>query len=177
MTDDASSLHYDSRTILLHWLTAILVVLLWCVGQTIDWFPRGDLRTFARGGHICTGVLLALLIVWRIVWRSTGGRHLPPADTGALQFVAKATHLALYVLLVSTVVLGIANTWIRGDNLFNLFRIPSIAPDDKALRGLVEGWHEWSANILVGVAALHALAGLAHRFVKRDRVLNRMLTG
>lgn len=39
---------YDSRTIFLHWLTALLVVGLWIAGQTIDFFPRGTPRMTAR---------------------------------------------------------------------------------------------------------------------------------
>ena len=35
---------YDSATIRFHWTTAFLVVALWLVGQTADWFPRGPAR-------------------------------------------------------------------------------------------------------------------------------------
>ncbi len=35
---------YDQATIRVHWTTAALVVALWMIGQTADWFPRGPLR-------------------------------------------------------------------------------------------------------------------------------------
>ncbi|MEO8938587.1 MAG: cytochrome b [Burkholderiaceae bacterium] len=175
MAFESSARTYDRRTIVLHWLTAILVVGLWSVGQTIDWFPKGAPRTFARSAHIIFGVCLLIIVITRIGWRSSGGRRLPPADRGGLAALARATHWVLYGLLLSTVLLGLTNALVRGDNILGLFTIPSIAPGDKALRESVENWHGLSANILVGVAAFHALAGLFHYFVQRDNVLGRMI--
>lgn len=175
MPSSPLSLVYDRRTILLHWLTAILVICLWCVGQTIDWFPKGTPRVYARSAHILFGVGLLCVIVARIGWRSTAGRRLPPADRGWLDVVSRGTHLALYALLISTVALGVTNALVRGDNIFGLFTIPSIAPGDKALRESIEDWHGLSANVLVAVAAFHAAAGLFHHFIWHDKVLGRML--
>jgi len=53
----------------LHWLTAALVISLWALGQTIDWFPKGNPRVFARSMHISLGIALALVLVARIHWR------------------------------------------------------------------------------------------------------------
>lgn len=36
---------YDPTTIWLHWMTAGLIIALWVICQTGDWFPRGPLRT------------------------------------------------------------------------------------------------------------------------------------
>ena len=82
---NAPFLHYGRRTIVLHWLTAALVVSLWILGQTIDWFPKGNPGVFARSTHISLGAALALVLVARINWRF-GGRamHLPPAGLGWL---------------------------------------------------------------------------------------------
>ena len=72
-------------------------------------------------------------------------------------------------------VLGIANSWVRGDNLFNLFRIPAWDPSNKALRGEVEELHALAANLLILLAGLHAAAGLLHHYLLKDTVLQRML--
>ena len=37
-------LRHAPTTIVLHWLTAALVALLWTIGQTIDFAPSGPLR-------------------------------------------------------------------------------------------------------------------------------------
>ena len=172
------ALHYDRCTILLHWITAALVVSLWALGQTIDWFPKGNPRVFARSTHITFGIALALVLVARIPWRfGGGGVHLPPAGLGWLDKIATVAHWLLYALLISTVVLGIANAWVRGDTIFNLFMIPSFDASDKDLRETVEDWHGLAANALLAVAFFHAAAALIHHFVWKDAVLQRMLPG
>lgn len=151
------------------------MVALWSLGQTIDWFPKGTPRTSARSLHIVLGALLALVIVYRIVWRLTAGRRLAPADEGLLRLVSTFTHRALYALVCATVALGIANAWVRGDAIFGLFRIPSFAPNDKPLRDAIGNLHGLSADGLLVLAAIHAIAGLLHHFLWKDGVLQRMI--
>jgi cytochrome b561 len=166
---------YDTTTIVFHWITAILVAAQWLGAQTIDWFPRGALRIDARSAHITGGVLLALILLARIIWRLTAGRHLPPADTGPLNLVAKAIHWGLYALIAAMVLVGMVLTWTRGDSIFNLFTIPSYAPGNHALADQIQDIHATIGWIIVAVAGLHAAAALVHRYVWRDGVLSRML--
>jgi cytochrome b561 len=166
---------YDPRSIWLHWITAALVVALWCLGETIDWFPKGDARVAARSTHITLGALLAIVLCIRIWWRAGGGRRLPAADVGILLVMSKGAHYALYVLVTGTVAIGLFYAWVRGDNIFNLFSIPAFDPGNRELRHQVEELHSWSANILLVLAGLHAAAGLAHHFIWKDGVLRRML--
>jgi cytochrome b561 len=170
-----AALNYDTKTLWLHWLTAGLVISLWIVGQTIDWFPRGTPRVVVRSLHISAGTVLAMLLLYRLWWRSTGGAKLPPASEGMLQVLAKTVHIALYVGLFSTVALGVANAWVRGDNLFDLVKIPAFDPGNKILRHDVEEWHGLAANILLALAGLHAGAALLHHFLWKNTVLRRML--
>jgi len=168
---------YDRTTVRLHWITAALVLLLWLLGQTIDWFPRGDARVYARSTHIALGVALVAIVAWRVAWRATRGRRLPTAELGRLRSAATIGHFLLYALVVATLLFGLANVWMRGDNLFNLFRVPAFDPNNRALRGFVEDWHGNLADALLILAGLHALAGLLHHYVLKDRVLGRMGPG
>ena len=174
MPGAASARPYDSTTVALHWVTALAVAALWVLGQTIDFFPRGSARTGARTIHILLGAALVLVLIARVLWRIRWGRRLPLANSGAMGQAARLVHWGLYLIVAATLALGVANAWIRGDQLLGLFKIPSIAPGDKALRELVEDWHGTAANILLIVAGLHALAGLIHHFYLRDGVLARM---
>lgn len=167
--------YYDRGTIILHWVTAALVGLTWTLGQCIDFFPKGAPRTAARSVHILIGATLVLLLVARLAWRIGWGRRLPPAGSGALARTATYTHVVLYMLLAATLLLGVANAWIRGDTITGLFKIPSLAPGDDVLKALVEDWHGTAADVVVAVAGLHAVAGLYHHFRLRDGVLRRML--
>lgn len=169
----ATVTHYDPRTIRLHWLTAALVLLLWCLGETIDWFARGTPRVGARSVHIAVGVLLALVLVVRLGWRATGGER-PPADPGRLGKLSTLMHYALYLAVAATVLAGFANVWVRGDSFFGWFTVPAFDPGNKALKEGVEEVHEVSANLTLILAALHAAAALVHHFVWKDDVLRRM---
>jgi cytochrome b561 len=168
--------NYDARSIRLHWITAALVVALWCLGETVDWFPKGSIRIAARSLHIFLGVALGSLLCFRLWWRlGADAVRLAPAGSAIVRALATVVHFALYALLLATVVLGLANTWVRGDTLFNLITIPAFDPGNKALRGQVEDLHSLSANILIWLAGFHAAMGLAHHFVWKDDVLRRML--
>jgi cytochrome b561 len=164
---------YDSTTIALHWGVALSVAILWIIGQTADWLPHGAANTGVWSVHVVLGFILAIGVVWRMIWRRAGGARLPAADAGALHVLAKASHYLLYILLLTVVALGIVNAFVRGYNLFDLFSLPQIG--DKALRRPITQWHGLAANILLGVALFHAAAALAHHYVMRDGVLRRML--
>lgn len=166
---------YDRATVFFHWAAAILVAEQWLGAQIIDWFPRGPLRVDARSVHIALGATLALLMMARLAWRATRGRHLPPADLGIAGLVAKATHGALYALILATILVGTLLAWARGDSLFNLMTIPAFDPTSRALAEQLQEVHEALGWLILALAGLHAAAALAHHYILHDTVLTRML--
>lgn len=171
---ETQGLRHDPTTIGLHWMTALLVIVLWTIGQTVDVFPSGPLRVDYRSVHIVLGLVLGVALIARLAWRLTRPESLPPIDHGLLLFISRITHWLLYALLIIAVGLGIANVWIRGDAIFNLFRVPAYDPGNRALMHLVGGWHALAANALLIVAGVHAMAALLHHYVLRDATLRRM---
>jgi cytochrome b561 len=169
----ANLTRYDPTTIMLHWFVALSVAVLWIIGQTADFLPHGPLNAGYWSIHVVLGFVLAVALIWRIVWRAAGGTRLPAAEAGLLGFIAKATHLLLYALLIVVLALGVANAFVRGYHIFGLFSLPEIG--DRSLRRPITGIHGLVANILLAVAFLHALAALAHHYVMRDGVLRRMM--
>ncbi len=165
---------YDDRTKLWHWLSAGLIVAMWLIVQSIDFFPR-ELRIWPLSAHVTIGALLVLVYFARIQWRLTQGRKLPPADTGLIGFAGTAAHYALYLLIGIVLALGLTLEAVRGDFVLHLIHIPSIAPGDTALRRTVNDYHGLAANMLLILAGVHASAALWHHFIKHDGVLRRML--
>jgi cytochrome b561 len=180
-----AQLRYDTFTILLHWTTASLVFVQWGIASPdvpmangvslIDFFPTGRPRIMMRSVHIALGVLLIAVVLVRIFWRGTSSQKLPAAYPGLMGVAANLMHYALYALLTMTLVLGVANVWVRGDSIFGLFSIPAFNPNDRALRQTFGHLHGWAANALLIVAGMHALTALFHHYVLRDGVLRRML--
>ncbi len=172
---EMQGLRHDPTTIALHWITAVLVIVLWTIGQTVDFAPNGALRVDYRSLHITCGLILAVVLVARLAWRLTRRTSLPPIDRGLMLVIARATHWLLYALLLVTVGLGLAYLWVRGDSIFNLFKVPAYDPGNKALVKQVGEWHALGANTILIVAGVHAGAALFHHFVWRDATLRRML--
>jgi cytochrome b561 len=168
-------LRHDPTTIALHWISALLVAVLWTIGQTVDAFPNGPLRIDYRSVHIVLGVALGAVLLARLGWRLTRHETLPPLDHGVLLAIARVTHWLLYALLIVTVGFGIANVWVRGDSIFNLFRIPPYDPGNRDLMHLIGDRHALFANAVLIVAGLHAAAALFHHYILRDATLRRML--
>ena len=166
---------HDRLIIILHWLTALLIIALWVMGQTVDIVPSGPNRIAYRSLHIVFGFVLAILLPIRIFWRLSGTRMLPPLDTGLMAGLARLMHAVLYLLMIAAIVVGVMNTWVRGDSLFGLWSFTSFAPGDRDLRRAIGGWHELAANATLFAAILHAGAALYHHHIQRDATLRRML--
>jgi cytochrome b561 len=166
-------MRYDRFTITLHWATAVLVLLLWTIGQTADFVPRGPFRSAYWSLHFLLGFIFTAVLLGRIFWRVSNGKRLPPADRGALQVAATVTHYLLYALLVIVAGLGIINAFAHGVSIFGWIKFPRIGNHD--LAESLTDWHGLAANCVLALAALHACAGLLHHFLTRDGVLGRML--
>src|SRR3954469_14299632 len=113
MTEQAASAetlaaeYYDTPTLVFHWLTVVLVVLLF--GTSLVWnyiTPRDRFwRPLMESTHVSLGILFAILILARIVWRLTGMRRLP-AEAGVAGILSKVMYAVLYVLLAAESILG-----------------------------------------------------------------------
>ena len=165
---------YDPATIWLHWTTVGLIVVLWTIGQTADLLPRGPFRAGVWSVHVSLGLVTVFVLLSRVAWRAHFGRVLPPADTGLLYAVAKATHYLLYVLLAVVVVLGIIDASYRGFSLFGIWSVPKFGTGDAAIRHSLNEWHGLAANLMILVAFIHAMAALVHQYVWRDHLIARM---
>ena len=173
----AATTSYDTPTIALHWATALLVAVLWAIGETIDFAPKGPLRVDYTSLHIVLGALLGLVLLARLAWRHTRGARLAVEGHRLLALAAQAVHWLLYLLVGGTVALGLATAWAQGRSLFGLFNLPSFAPGDRALAEQIFSLHSLGATAVLILAGLHAAAALGHHYVMRDGTLRRMLPG
>ncbi|RJG15208.1 cytochrome b [Massilia cavernae] len=174
-TTPAAALHYDRKTIWFHWVTAVLVVLLWLSAQFIDYFPKGPSRWNMLGVHLTMGVALAVILACRLRWKSMArnARGLGPQPVSSR--LASAGHALLYVILIVAIVLGFANTWVRGEWVFNFFKIPAFDPGNKELRKAAGQVHLIAAYAILALAGVHAVIAFFHQYALRDRLMERML--
>lgn len=164
----------------LHWLSALLILGGWLLGQTLDWFPK-PMEGGLKLAHVWSGLgvltLLAARLAWR--WASPPPDPIPSALDPWLARAATAGHMLLYALLLAVPVAGIVLSFARGEpvSLFGFFEIPSPWSRDRAFARNVGEVHELLANAILLVAALHAAAALMHHYLLGDATLSRMLPG
>ena len=167
---------YDTVSIVLHWLTAALVLTQFVLAETWDWFARPTHSTMVVL-HMSFGIVLSAVVVIRIVWRMMPGHQAAPAVTGWADIASRAVHFLLYAMLVAEAVLGFVLRWAGDESMsfFGLLLPPPFAPFSKAAQHLIEELHELNGWAIIILAAGHTAAALYHHYVLRDPVLSRML--
>lgn len=173
--DDGTN--YDNVAVALHWLTALLVIVLFGMAVTWDYFPRPT-RHVLEGVHISLGILLTAVIVARIAWRLMPGHQMSSLEAGWVRLASKGVHYLLYLLLVVQAGLGFSLRWAEGKpaSFFGLFAIPGpFGAVAKSTRFTIHFLHEKTGWVIIILAFGHALAALYHHYALKDRVLERML--
>src|SRR5690348_1713579 len=112
----------DSATILLYLVTVLFVITGWGAAPATRFLPGGAARHNIWSVHILVGMILLIVLAGRILWRTSKGHVLSNPGKTILTLLAKSLHRLLYVLLIAAVVLGVANTWARGWDLFGLIQ-------------------------------------------------------
>lgn len=164
----------------LHWIMALLVLVVYLAITQRDLFPRGsDGRALMMQTHFWTGLLLLMLVGWRLWLRRA---HPAPPVTPPLpaaQHIAGASlHVALYAFFIVMPLLGLATAWTDGKTLLlPLFGtpVPALLAPDKALAHTLQDIHETIGEVFYWIIGLHIAAALYHHFLRRDSVLERML--
>jgi cytochrome b561 len=171
---------YTVTARVLHWLTAALVLIQVPLGIVIANEWGGERQESLYDLHKSIGAVILPLVIVRLINRLIYPPLPLPADIPAnLQLTAHATHWTLYALLIVQCLLG----WIATSAypaplpVFGLFELPKIWRKDQAFSEQLFVVHRWMGIAIGVVAALHIGTVLYHHFVRRDRVLMRMVTG
>jgi len=119
-----------------------------------------------------------MLAILRLLWRLWNPPpELPSGMKPIERVLARATHIAFYVLLFAMPITG----WLMSSaknysvSWFGLFTWPNLIGKNEAAFDLLHSTHEILSDVLFAVAVLHILAALKHHFWNKDNVLLRML--
>lgn len=170
---------YGLVSILFHWVIALGYLGLFGLGWymvTLDYYD--PLYTTLPHWHKSLGVLLCIVVLARFAWRAFVSKPAPLASLKRWEVIS--SRMAHVTLLLGTIVVLASGYLIptaegEGIEVFNWFISPAIElgmDNQEDLSGQV---HWIAAYLILGVAALHALAALKHQFLDRDRTLLRMI--
>ena len=169
---------YSAPARLLHWLTAILVLVAFVYG------PGGSeqrvysaARAFDRQLHETLGLTVLALSVLRLAWRAFDSRPPPEPGPAWMRHAAAAAQGLLYLLLFVVPLTAISGAWLEGHPL-TLPGGVEIAPRFAASHD-VGAWfaelHGWLGDVILWLAGAHAAAALVHHYWLKDGVLRSML--
>lgn len=161
----------------LHWLVVALLAVQFLSAWLLPHIKMDTPVDTVIGLHFSLGLVIAVVMAARLVHRWRNPVAVAPGDSPAWQrLLARATHLAFYVVLIAGPFLGWAAASAHGVavRLFGLIPLPALAPRRAAWAleaGDIHGVAMWT---LLGLVGLHAAAALYHHFVRHDGVLLRM---
>src|SRR6266702_8674220 len=170
---------YTRTAIALHWLIALAVFGQIAFGWYLELIPLGaPPRTAVVNFHKSTGLVIGLLIVFRLVWRLT---HTPPPLPESMpaweRSAARVNHVLLYVCMLIMPIAGYtaSNFSKFGVKLFNAVLLPPWGVDDRGIYAFFNGLHIGTSYVFVTLITIHMVAAAKHMVFPRHGILRRML--
>lgn len=168
---------YAKSQRLLHWLVAVIVIVMLTATFYFDALPK-SLKSTAYNFHKLFGILVLLLMVMRLYSLCKNGRPSEPERMPKFQkHIAHAVHFSLYILLFLMPITG----WVfvtaagRPPHLFGMtLSFPGVG-SSSFVRGLFHDFHLCIAWILIVLISMHVLAAFKHYFLDKDGIVQRML--
>lgn len=169
---------YGLISVLLHWTIAVLIAVLiglglWMVSLSVfdSWYRTAPML------HTSLGVVVALLMLIRLLWRMLTATPAPAvARSPVMMLLGKLVHRVMYANVFVVVVSGylVATGSGRALEFFNLFSVPAMLHVSTRQVELFKTLHELSVWFLVGLIALHVAAVLKHQLIDKEPILQRM---
>jgi cytochrome b561 len=188
MRPSSPAMRYDCVAMTLHWVIAALILVDFAFAISFSQFNPGDALYLpsAYALHMSTGLCVLALSVARLVWRLMHTRP-PLPDMGvALRWLARTSHVLLYVFMLAAPLTGWFVLSLRRQltSVFGLFSwawptLPAIAAMTRADRHAYHDYllplHIWLSYLGMSLVVVHVVAALYHHLYRRDDVLRRML--
>jgi cytochrome b561 len=178
MPNKRSPTRYGAVAQAFHWLIAALIVTQFVLANMADDLPLGAHKLALLARHKSFGMTILMLAILRLLWRLKNPPPSLPDHMGPLERkLARATHIAFYVLLFAMPMTG----WLMSSaknysvSWFGLFTWPNLIGKNEAAFDLLRSTHDTLSGILLTIAILHILAAIKHHFWNKDDVLLRML--
>ena len=172
-----TSQRYGRISILLHWVMALMLIGMYLLGDymvDLDYYDPWYHDTMSI--HKAIGVFVFLLLVSRYLWNKLQTQPHPlQTDHTKQNFLAKAGHNLLYLLVLTLIVSGylISTAKGQGIDVFGWFDIPVVLADDADRGELAGDVHNIVGTVFAVMVALHAVAALIHHFIFKDKTSNR----
>ncbi len=177
MPAKSSPQRYGTVPIIIHWLSAIAILVMLSSGLSVANVRDETARVGILTVHVSVGIVVLLLTLMRLAWwiavdrRPGHHRGIP----GWQATVSQLVHYALYALIVLMLASGIALALLSGVVPGVFTGAVTTLPDFETLPPFIA--HSFGAWAMIALVGLHTLAALYHQFWRRDRLMARMGIG
>ncbi|MGS2724377.1 cytochrome b [Porticoccus sp. GXU_MW_L64] len=173
----------STTSISLHWIVAILMIGLLATGIYMEQTSTYALYPW----HKSFGVIIAVFVVVRILWRIKQGWPQQVGSYTAIEvFLASLVH---WLLIVGTLLMPVSGflmsamgghgVEVFGWTLFHHNPDPNnpdqTAPINAAVAGAAHSMHWIAGYCIIGALVLHVAGAIKHHAVDKDGTLRRML--
>jgi cytochrome b561 len=149
----------------IHWTSVALCLgaflVAWTIGNATD-----DEAAPLVMVHRSLSVTILALIAVRLAWRRSAPARLSAPQVPVPRLSARASVIALYVLLAAQPLMGLAASMLKGSRIvvFGVIQLPSLLAVNEPLARQVLEVHGWAALLLLALIGLHLGTALRHRF-------------
>lgn len=170
---------YTLPAIVLHWLTALLIVCAFTLGLVMVDIPGitpTKLKYFSW--HKWLGVTVLGLACLRALWRLTHPVPPLPASMHAWQIKSShVLHVLLYVLIFAVAISGYFYSLAAGVPVvyFGIVPLPVLIEANEVWKPILKQVHYALNMTLLACVVLHVGAAMKHLVIDRDGVFRRML--
>ncbi|CAD6365848.1 Cytochrome b561 [Shewanella hafniensis] len=174
-----SKLAYGIPAIVIHWISALVVIGLFAVGVwMVELTYYSTWYKTAPHLHKSIGILLLAATIFRLVWRLVNPS--PAPETSHKPWEKTAAHLAHFIIYVLLFVIMIAGILIstadgRGIWVFDWFELPGLGLLFENQADIAGDIHQYAAYSLIALVVIHAAGALKHHFIDKDTTLLRMI--
>jgi cytochrome b561 len=178
MPNQGSPTRYTAVAQGFHWLIAALIVTQFTLAWLADDLPLGVHKLALLARHKSFGMTILMLAALRLLWRLFNRPPELPAGMSKIEMMlARATHIAFYVLLFAMPLTGWMMSSAKNYSVswFSLFTWPNLIGKNEQAFEALRTTHQLLSWALFAIAILHVLAALKHHLWNKDDVLLRML--
>ena len=178
-----SEQRYGAVSMTLHWLMALVLVVLIVMGLYMVAMPDvgfNSRKIWLILAHKEIGVLALFLAALRLPWRLGNALpHLVATIPDWQKVIARFVHLCFYALMFALPLTGWLMSSASGISVSVLgwFKLPDLVPHNDSLFRTYIQLHKWLSYALIAFLFAHSGAALRHHFLLKDATLKKMASG
>ena len=160
---------------LLHWLSAILLLVQIPLGFYLVDLDFGEERINVENIHVILGLTIFYIVIIRLINKILNPTpKLDPSIFKGQVFLAKMNHILLYFTILSITISGILKKLFNGETLVIFFREIKLN-DNFELADQFYNIHILSNYTIMVLIGIHLIAVIVHRLFFKDNLLKKML--